>query len=198
MGAALETLEINHPNANAPRQVRLSRNIRRVIDLMVYECVKLPEALLKVGITRGAYNLASSKPEFVAYQGEAMRVLRSSEASRTIARAADLADNAESDHVRLQANTWIAGIEGISVVAKSENLNINKNMSPGMVLNLIIGHAQSDDVRVIDGQAHQVQEPKLINALPRPVPHPSMRNAQQTEGLPGKTEGHAAGRRGAK
>lgn len=172
MGAALELLEINHPSANGPRLVRLSRNIKTVIDLMVHDGAKLTDALETVGITRGAYLKASTKAEFAAYQQEAMRVLRKGEASRTIARAVQLADGAESEHVKLQANTWIAGLENIMPVQRTENVHLHQHVIPGLTVIREGWKAHDQDARVIEGLAHQVRTQPVINRIGKSSPHP--------------------------
>jgi hypothetical protein len=117
-----------------------------------------------------------------------MGVLRTSEASRTIARAAKLADGAESEHVKLQANTWLAGIEGISPIQKSESLNVHKHLIPGLTI-ITGGWAPHEaEPHVIDGQAREVGNTHKINMLGRSVPHPLAGNAVEQAQSSGETK----------
>lgn len=199
---ATELVTVQHQHAAAPRQVRISRAVRIAIDQMVFKALKRPDAAQTAGITDNALYQALRKPAVLAYLDTQQQVLRTSAKARSIARIDNLADDAESEHVKLQSNVFLLGIEGISPVTKTENININKNMQPGMTLNIIVGSAPVDDALLIGSQSQQCDNTKVINALPRPVPHPSMRNAlpapTKTEGLPAKRGGQAKAPRGVK
>jgi hypothetical protein len=183
-------------------KARISGRVRSAIRLMVNEGRSRSAAAQECGITDDWLYRALEKPECKAYRASLMQALRESEASRTIARAAKLADSAQSEHVQLQANTWLAGIEGVSVVQKSESLNVHKHMIPGLTLNIFNGSAPGDDAHLIDGLAHEAGKAKQLSNLPTPVPHPSMRNAAQiapeTHGQPAKKEGRRRATRGEK
>lgn len=176
MGAHRDSLQINHPSAKEPRQVRLSRNIRRVIDATVFDGAKLVDALQTVGITRSAYNLASRKPEFAAYQQECVRVLRTSAAARSIGRVDNLADTAASEHVKLSANELLMGIEGISKVTKTENMHVHQHLIPGLTVMRSALPVAGDDALLIGDQRAQPRIAHEIKRIGTPVPHPEDRN----------------------
>lgn len=165
---------------------------------MVFQGVKRADAATIGGITDNALYIAMRKPEVLAYLNAQQQVLRTSASARSIARIDTLADDAKSESVKLDANRFLLGIEGISPIAKSENLNVHKGMQPGLTLNLIIKQQPGDDAHLIDSHAHQTGSQRVINGLPRPVPHPSMRNASKTQALPGEMEGQPPATRGAK
>lgn len=190
--AGREVVEVQHQHAIAPRQVRISRKVRAAIDLMVHKAQKRDIAAKTVGLTDDAMRKAMHKPDVLAYMHAQQQALRTSAAARSIARVDILADESTSDHVKLESNKFLLGIEGISVVQKSENLNVHKHFIPGLTLNIFNGAAPGDDAHLIDGQAREVRSSPPINGLPTPVPHPSMRNAVQiapeTDGQPAKTK----------
>lgn len=173
MGVALATVQTLHETAKAPKTVRISVRVKHAVEQMVDHARNRAEAAQIAGITDDALYRALLKPEVQAYRNDRMRVLRTSEASRTIARAARLADKAESEHVQLQANTWLAGLEGLSPVQRTENTHIHALVLPG----LRIVEANREPAHLIDGQAHEVESMNVINALPQSVPHPAQRNA---------------------
>jgi hypothetical protein len=83
-------------------------------------------------------------------------------------------DSATSEHVQADMTKWIAGLEGISPVTKSESTINHKGLGPGLTIIM----SQPEPVLVIDSQAHEVEYVSREKHLSAPVPHPSMRNAQ--------------------
>lgn len=144
---------------------------------MVFEGLSRPKAAEKAGIADHTLYLAMRKPSVLAYMNSQQGVLRTSAAARSIARIDILADDSTSDHVKLNANQFLLGIEGVSVTQRSESVNVHKHLMPGLTIMLGAPHAPAHDAHLIDGQAHEVREPVHINRIGEPVPHPSMRNA---------------------
>jgi len=177
MGQALETVTVQHERAKSPKQVRISARVRRCIDLMVGEGMKRCDAATAAGLTDNALYIALRKPEVLAYRNERMRVVRESAASRTIAKAESLMDSAASEHVQADMTKWLAGLEGISPITKSETINHHNGLTPGLTINLVVGQADGSQALLIDGQPLQVGSGNRPNGLPQSVPHPSMRNA---------------------
>jgi hypothetical protein len=170
--------EIDLPDSpQAFAQPRITAKVREAVRLMVEEALTRADAAQKAGITDHALYCAMRKPHVIQYRTRLFEVLRTSEAARTIGRAAKLADKAESEHVRLQANTWLAGIEGISPVTKTENTSTHRHLVAGLVIVRGPEPVIAEPARLIDGQVHEVRKPKAINRIGSPVPHPSQRNA---------------------
>lgn len=176
MGAALETVTVQHERAKEPRQVRISGNIRRAIEFMVHEGQKRSIAAQNAGITDDALRKAMLKPEVLAFLNDQQRVLRTSARARSIARIDQLADDAESEHVKLQSNVFLLGIEGIAAVQRTENTHNLNVQVPGLCIMI----APRMGEQLIHNQENQVGSANAINALPAPVPHPSLRNAIET------------------
>lgn len=177
---------------SAPK-VRISARTRDAIGHMVNEGLSRADAATKAGITDNWLYSQMRKPEVLSLQRELMQMLRTSEASRTIARAAKLADTAESEHVKLQANTWLAALEGIAPVQRTENIHHLNVQVPGLCIMI----APRMDAPLIHDQSREVGSHSTINDLHHPVPHPSTRNAIETSyrEVPEPTPG-APGRRG--
>ena len=162
---------------------------------MVLDALPRREAAEKAGITEHTLYKAMRKPTVMAYMRSQMQVLRESAAARTIAKAEQLMDKAQSEHVQADMTKWLAGLEGISPTQRIENTHIHRNTQPGLVLNLIIG----EPARMIDSQVHEGENSLPINGLPKAVPHPSMRNATpKVIDQPGNRDGQAPGPGGAK
>jgi hypothetical protein len=95
--------------------------------------------------------------------------LRESAASRTIARAETLADGAESEHVRNDANKWLASLdESTSPVQRSE-VTHHGQLGPGLVI--IMAHQEPP---LIEGHAHEVPFVSREKHLRAPIPHPAL------------------------
>jgi hypothetical protein len=154
----------------AERKTRLSAKVRAALSYMVEEGLSRKAAAEKAGCSNHWLYQRLREPSVLAFRAELMDVLRSSEASRTIARAATLADGAVSEHVRLQANTWLGGLDGIAPIDRSVIEHNHTGQQPGMTL--VLMQAPSQPV-VID----QPAAPRIgpVNVLPRRVPHPSER-----------------------
>ncbi|MEO6022488.1 MAG: hypothetical protein ABIP64_05115 [Burkholderiales bacterium] len=152
------------PAGREPK-VRVSAKVRIAIEKMVDNGLNRAEAAKVSGLTDHALYCALRKPHVLAYRSDRLEVLRSSEASRTIARAADLADNAQSEHVRLQANEWLGGLDGVSPVQKSETIHHHRNVTPGLVI--VMGGWQAPD-----SQDQVIDQKPLINRIGTPARHP--------------------------
>lgn len=177
MGAAREAVLVQHEHAKAPRIVRISRSVKRSIDHMVFTGAKRADAAQFSGITDKALYTALTLPHVLAYLNTQQQVLRTSAAARSIARVDNLADESESDHVKLDANKFLLGIEGISPVARSESVNLHKVLIPGLTIVTGGWSPHADAERVLNEQAHGSKLQHHINRIGTPVPHPSVRNA---------------------
>ena len=149
---------------------------------MVHEGKKLNDALQVVGITRDAYLKASYKPEFKHYLAEQMRVLREHAARRSVSRIDDLADNADSEHVQLEASKYLLAIEGTVPVQRTESVQHHVHHSPGLV---IVRHQP----RMIADHVQEIEASLPINELDQSVPTIEDRNAPGRPDSSGENEG---------
>jgi hypothetical protein len=165
------------------RKVRISPKVREAIRLMVEEGRSRKDAAIACGITDDWLYRALLRPECLDLRNRLMGALRTSEAARSIARAAKLADGAQSEHVRMDANKWLGGLDGIVPVQRTENLHVHRH-APGLTINFV-----SHQPHVIEGQValpvggtrpvigtphpHSLARDGAGHHLPRRVPHPS-------------------------
>ena len=190
--AALATVEVHHETARAPKQVRISARVKTAIEQMVDHGRNRAEAAQIAGIADDSLYRALTKPEVLAYRNHRMRVIRESAASRTIAKAEALMDSAESEHVKLDATKWIAGLEGISPVSKSESVINHKGLGPGLVIQISAPTIPQIEGRVIGGQQSQAEFVSREKHLSLPVPHPAWGNPE-ISGDPGRPESEGEG-----
>lgn len=148
------------------RKTRIGSKVKEAVRLMVEEGLKRPVAAERAGLKDNSLYVALRRPDVCAFRAELMRVLRESEASRTIARVATLADTAQSEHVRLGANEFLAGIEGISPVQRSESLHVHQHLVPG--LTVVRGGWQPHDTPA----ALVIDAKPTIRRIGTPAPHP--------------------------
>jgi hypothetical protein len=102
--------------------------------------------------------------------------LRTSAAARTIAKAEMLMDGAESEHVQADMTKWLAGLEGISPIARSESVNVHKVLVPG--LTIMVGGWAPHEIAPAEQQAIDITP--QVNRIGAPQPHPSRIEAQPT------------------
>lgn len=157
-------------------KTRISARVREAIRLMVETGLKRPDAAQAVGLQDNSLYIAMRKPEVLAWRAECMQILRTSAASRMVAKAVELADDAKSESVKLDAIKWVAGLEGIAPVQRTENIHHLNVQVPG--LEIVFSHREP--APLIHDQSHEPGSHSPINSLPPPVPHPSMRNAIET------------------
>lgn len=177
----------------AIRKGRISKSVRHAIEQMVDHSLSRAEAANAAGITDNWLYSQLRRPEVQALRHERMRVLRESEASRTISRVAKLADTATSEHVKLDASKWLGEIEGIQPVARSENVHHHiGGPIPGLT---IVFNApaliENSAPLVIEDASIARARAEVVRSLPAPVPHPAMRviNAE-----PDQSVGRVVGR----
>lgn len=176
VGVALETVEVQHERANKPRQVRISPNVRRAIDLMVQDGLSRQAAAEKAGIQDNTLYIALRKPEVLAYRNECMRVIRTSEAARSVKRIGDLAESATSQTVKFESNKFLLATDPTDPIVptqRTETAHRFPDGRPGLTIIMQTVHAAESNVPLIDGQSHEIELPSHLKHLPAPVPHPS-------------------------
>ena len=164
------TVTIQHERALAPRQARISTAVKAAIDDMVFTGAKRGDASTKAGITNHTLYVALKQPHVLAYMNSQMGVLRSSAIARTIAKAEDLMDGAESEHVRLGAIQYLN-----PPIARTENTHVHQHLIPG--LTIVHGaYAQREDAQILDVTPRQQPEVRRIGT---PIGHPAKATAKR-------------------
>ena len=156
-------------------KTRISAKVRDAVRLMVEEGLNRAQASERAGLKDNSLYVALRRPEVCAFRTEIMEALRTSAASRTIAKAEMLMDDAESEHVQADMTKWLAGIVGIIPVQRSENLHIHATTTPGLIINLVQPQAPPRMIIDVEASAHAVSLDCNGRPLPIPVPHPSQR-----------------------
>ncbi len=139
---------------------------------MAFEGLERKKAAEKAGLKDDSLYVALRRPEVKALLNEFVADLRKSAAARSIARVDRLADESGSDHVRLEANKFLLGIEGVRPVERHQHDHTVK-VVPGYVLDMSGPDLQRpeslrDVGHIIDGDVREVPEGK---ALPQAVQH---------------------------
>ena len=148
---------------------RITLKVRAAVTAMVEEGLSRPQAALKAGMSDHGLYQALRKPLVLELLRTLQEVKRTSAGARTIARAESLADGAQSEHVRLQANEWLGGIAGIVPVQKAVVDHVHTHLMPG--LTIVMGGSREN---LIDAEPGLLIEAKPhINMIGTPAPHPS-------------------------
>ncbi len=72
-------------------------------------------------MTDNALYVALRKPNTLELLKQESKALRSSAAFRAFARMEHLAENADSEHVRMKATEWLAGLDGLAPVKRVDS-----------------------------------------------------------------------------
>lgn len=157
-------LETVGKDTKTPKQVRISRKVRDAVELMISQARKRADAAQQAGLTDDALYRALKKPEVQALMRERLADLRKSEAARSIARMADIADTGRSEAAKVEANKWLAGIEGVRPAERVQHDHTHR-IVPGYVIDLggpdleRPAHLQGDGP-VIDGEGREIEQGK--------------------------------------
>ena len=90
---------------------------------MAEEGSPLHEAAKKADITRDAAVKAFKRPFVRMLHNQMVEELKDNAAQKAYLRINDLSVNAESERVRLDANRWVAGVDGISPVRRVDGFH---------------------------------------------------------------------------
>ena len=153
---------------------RISKVLREALRLMVEDGLTRAKAAEMAGMTDHGLYSALRKPHVRALRREMVGSLRESAASRTIARAEKLADEAESEHVRNDANKWLASLDE-ATAPRSAKTDLPGDRFPGSYApGLVIIMAPPAPPHLIPSQNGQPIIEAGRRLLPAPVPHPAM------------------------
>ncbi len=100
--------------------VKIHSNTRKAIEAMAYQGLPVSVAADRFGIRRDNFTRVLNRPEVRVAFNQLLAAIRDNAAQAAYMRMNDLAMNAKSERVRLMANEWIAGVDGIAKVQKVE------------------------------------------------------------------------------
>lgn len=92
----------------------------RALDDMAYRGVPLPHAADTHGIRRDNLTRSFSSPQVRAVYNQIVKSIREGAAVQAYLRNVELAHTASSENVKLEANKWIAGVDGIAALKRVE------------------------------------------------------------------------------
>ncbi|MFY0633670.1 MAG: hypothetical protein JXQ91_07655 [Vannielia sp.] len=106
--------------ARAPRNRRPSPQMRKVCELMAHEGLSLPQAAKRAEITRDSAVRAFHKANVKTYFNQLVAEIRANAAQQAYLRINHIGQTANSETVKLDANKWVAGVDGIAAVKRIE------------------------------------------------------------------------------
>lgn len=113
--SALTRAEINRQIARKPR---ISKQLRRAIEAMVWEGLPRDDAAERAGMRPHSLYKALRKTHVKSLYAQEHATFRDGEALRAFNRQVNLAEDSPSHDVRERANRWIAGCGGLAPVQK--------------------------------------------------------------------------------
>jgi hypothetical protein len=102
------------------QRARLSTQMKDVLELMAYQGLNVRNAATKIGWEPASAVRAFGRPHVKDAYYQLVREIRSNAAQEAYLRINSMANEADSEHVRLAANQWIAGVDGIAAVKRVE------------------------------------------------------------------------------
>ena len=98
--------------------LHLGKKSIAAFELMAWEGLPLHEAAKRTGMRNDNLRRTFNLPKVQQRWSIVVRHIRKNEGQAAIARISDLSRNANSEHVRLEASKWLAGIEGTAPVTR--------------------------------------------------------------------------------
>ena len=92
----------------------------QALELMVYEGLDHKIAAQRLDMNPEVIAKALKRPHVKARFNQIHAHIRSGAGTRAYSRINHLAQTADSEHVQLQANAWVAGVEGIAPIKRVE------------------------------------------------------------------------------
>ena len=121
------------PNPIEPRSKRkapISKPIRRAVEAIIWEGLGRAEAAERAGIKEDTLYRALRRPHVLKLMKEEHVKLRQGAPFKAYSRIERMAEQADSEHVKMDANKWIAGVDGLAPVSK---LDVQANVRHSFV-----------------------------------------------------------------
>lgn len=117
--SAAQPVSDHKPNS-VPEAARISAKMRTTLQHMAQEGVDLTIAAQRAGMNVEAAKNAFRRPHVKAALNQMIKEVRDNAAQMAYLRINKISQDAKSDRTRLDANKWLAGVDGISPVQKVE------------------------------------------------------------------------------
>lgn len=124
---------------------RLGVKTVKALEMMAYEGASPDIAAETHGLLRHNLIRAYNTPAVRKAYNQIVRALRENAGQQAYMRIARLSQQSASDHVRLEGNKWIAGVDNIAPVRRVEGK---------YQVNHSFGGFEFEDPTVINGQSH--------------------------------------------
>lgn len=120
---ALEAAKLPEARAvkvKGAKRARLSREMKQALELMAYEGIDIKEAAKRVEMNTTAALAAWRRPAVKASYNQLCKEIRDNGAQQAYLRIVHMSQNAKSESVKLDANKFVAGVDGIAPVRRVE------------------------------------------------------------------------------
>lgn len=112
-------------------RVRISDEMRQCIEFMATEGLPAPVAAARAGITRDTAVRNMRKPHVLKLFKQRVREIRDNAAQQAYMRINHTAQTSTSERIKLDANKWIAGVDGVSPVQKVQGQHLHSHTFSG-------------------------------------------------------------------
>lgn len=111
------------PRAKRPQgvqRVRVSREMIAVLEVMADAGLKIRDAARRVGMNPDSAVRAFNRQHTKAAYNQMVKDIRNNAGQKAFLRINHLAQHADSETVKLEANRWLAGVDGLAPVRRVE------------------------------------------------------------------------------
>lgn len=102
----------------ALQRCNLKKNTREALEAMAFEGLPLPRAAEQFNIRADNLLRAFDRPHVRSAYNQVVKAIRDNAAHMAYLRINHMSMTASSEQVKLKANTWVAGVDGLSPIQK--------------------------------------------------------------------------------
>ena len=139
------------PTKASPR-ARLSNQMAQVLEIMAYEGLSLPMAAERVGMKLASAKNAMAKPHTKHAFNQLVAAIRENAGQAAYLRLNHMSQTAASETVRMEANKWVAGVDGIAALKRVEGKHTVSHTFGGFAFGRR-DTSGAHDAQVVDGAA---------------------------------------------
>lgn len=137
------------PTKASPR-ARLSNQMTKVLELMAYEGLSLPHAAQRADMKLESARKAMAKAHTKVAFNQLVAAIRENAGQAAYLRLNHMSQTAQSETVKMEANKWVAGVDGIAALKRVEGKHTVSHTFGGFSYGER-DTSTADDAQIIEG-----------------------------------------------
>lgn len=145
----MSSIATSLPTAPNFKNLRLGKKTIEALEIMAWQGVPLHKAAELVEMRRDNLERAFGLPKVRIRWNQVTQYIRQNEGQAAVARIGELARSASSEHVRLEANKWLAGVEGVAPISRVQGIYRHRHSFEGF------DYGEEEDIHeVVEGTVY--------------------------------------------